>query len=630
MMRFLKASAVLFLLGFLFVSCAKDNNSTPNQPGYKLIEYGEISENTQKPSFINIMFQVTDMQGNGVSSLSTEDFEVLENGDPVSPTESAMQIRKQGSIPYTLKTVLLIDNSFSVGDKLPEIKNAAKSLVLNKLDNQEIAVFVFSENPVLLQDFTDNTPDLVQTIEDIELGNPTTNLYGSIAEAVSMWEDYYQNDDIQQGFLVTFTDGSDTQGSSTLQEALQARGQKNAYMVGLGDEIEPDVLKQLGNAGFYSIDNVSELAEKFEEIQNDMAEFANSFYWMNYMTPKRGDNDHTLKLYIENNANTGEDSYIEGTFNSKGFTSVNQGLYVNTTETNPYGIDQIDMAAGDTTTLDAITYLGSNAPEYSWQTSDNTVIKLTETYDPGNYNIKAFAAGQQGQSAEVTVNDYANGMEKTITINIVESSGTTEGLVAHYNFTEGSMEDAWGSFDANNYGATPTEDINGNAEEAMYFEPNAYISTSQSPVSTGPKTITFRMKSEEHDRRQILVANSLDSESSDDGFLIAKKADNTLEFFIGNGQEEGHYLSASTSFTLGDNNWHTVTMVYDGNKLKGYIDNTLRTSASSVTGSETAPTLGMQMGGPFQPVNTFFKGKLDEVKLFERALSEQEITELYE
>ena len=629
MMRFLKVSAVLLLLSFLIVSCAKDKDNTPNQPGYKLIEYGEISENTQKPCFINIMFQVTDMQGNGVSSLTTDDFEVLENGETVSPTESAMQIRKQDVIPYTLKTVLLIDNSYSVEGKLSEIKDAAKSLVLNKEDKQEIAIMVFSENPVLIQEFTSNTSDLVQTIEDIDLGNPTTNLYGSIAEAVSMWEDYYRNNDIQQGFLVTFTDGSDTQGTSTLQEALQARGQKKAYMVGLGDAIEPDILEQLGNAGFYSIENVSELAEKFEEIQDDMVEFANSFYWMKYTTPKRGDYDHTLRLYIKNNANTGEDSYIEGTFNSKGFTSVDQGLYVNASETNPYGVDQIDMAAGDTITLEAITYLGSNAPNYSWETSDNTVVELTETYDPGNYNIQAIAAGEQGQSTEVTVNDYANGMEKIITINIVESSGTTEGLVAHYDFAGGSMEDAWGNFDASNHGAVPTEDINGNMQEAMYFEPNAYISTSQTPVTDGPKTITFRIKTEEDDRRQILVANSLDSESSDDGFLIAKKADNTMEFFIGNGQEEGHYLSASTSFNL-DNAWHTITMVYDGNELKGYVDTQLRTSTSSENGSESSPTLGLQMGGPFQPVNTFFKGTLDEVKLYERALSKQEITELYE
>lgn len=630
MIRIRKALTFITIIGFLFSSCAKDNNDTPNRPGYKIVEYGEVSQNTQKPCFINIMFQVTDMQGNGVSSLTTEDFEVLENGEPVSPTESAMQIRKQGVIPYTLKTVLLIDNSYSVGDRLSEIKNAARSLVLKKLENQEIAIFVFSENPVLITDFTTNTSELVQAIDNIELGYASTNLYGSIAEAVAMWDDYYNTDGIQQGFLVAFTDGSDTQGTSTLEEALAARGTKKTYMVGLGDEIEPNVLEQLGNAGSYSINNVSELADKFEEIQDDMAEFASSFYWMNYMTPKRGDNEHTLRLSIENNSNTGKDSYLEGTFNSKGFTSVTQGVFVNSTETNPYGVDEVDMGSGDTVTLEASTYLGMNPPDYNWETSDNAKIELTQTNDPGNYNIKAIARGTQGESAEVSVSDLANGMQKTITVNIVESSGTTEGLVAYYDFAGGSVEDKWGSFDGTNHGATPTTDVNGTSQSAMYFEPNAYISTSNSPVSTGNKTISFRVKFEENDRRQILVANSLDSESSDDGFLIAKTEHNTLEFFVGNGSESGHYLATTTSFTVEDNNWHTVSLVLNGTELKGYVDNTLRTSISTANGSESTPTTGLQMGGPFQPVNTFFNGKLDEIKIFERALSQQELGELYE
>mgnify|MGYP006279311521 CR=1 FL=1 len=629
MNRIVKALTIIPVLLMLLASCAKDNNDTPNQPGYKITEYGDISQNVQKPCFINIMFQVTDMQGNGVANLTTEDFEVLENGAPVSPTESAMQIRKQGVIPYTLKTVLLIDNSTSVGDKLSEIKNAAKQLVLNKLQSQEVAVFVFSESPVMLQDFTSNTTELVNTIDDIELGYPTTDLYGSIVEAVSMWEDFYNTDQIQQGFLVTFTDGRDTQGSTALSDALEARGQKKVYMVGLGDEIEPDVLDQLGNAGSYSINNVSELADKFEQIQNEMAEFANSFYWMNYMTPKRGDNEHTLRLYIKDNSNTGKDSYVEGSFNSKGFSSVNQGLYVNTTETNPYGIDKLDVGVDDTAVLEASTYLGTNAPNYTWTSSDNTIVKLAETTDPGNYNQRVIGIGEQGENATITVSDIANGMEKTITVNIVESTGTTEGLVAYYNFTQGSTEDAWGNFDGSNQGAEPAPDDEGNEDNAMYFDNQDYISTSQSPVATGSKTVAFKIKPAEEGRRQILATNALDSESSDDGFLIAMTADNTVEAFIGNGSGAGHFIAATSTMPLQAGQWYDVAMVFDGSsRLKVYIDGQQVTSSSTTTGSESAPTLGLQIGGPFQPVNTFFNGTMDEVKLFDRMLAQEEIGEL--
>ncbi len=628
MIKHLNAFLIMVVGILLISSCAKDKNDTPNLPGYKIIEYGNISENTEKPSFINIMFQVTDMQGNGVSTLTTNDFAVLENESPVSPTESAMQIRKQDVVPYSLKTVLLIDNSYSVGDKLSEIKNAAKSLVLSKLPNQEFAIFVFSENPVLLQDFTSDIQTLTSTIDDIDLGFATTNLYGSIVESVNMWEDFYETDQIQQGFLIGFTDGSDTQASSTLEEALAARGQKRVYMVGLGSEIEPSVLEDLGNAGSYSIDNVSELADKFAEIQEDMAGFANSFYWMNYMTPKRGDNEHTLKLYIKDNSNTGEDSYIEDTFNSAGFYSVEQGLYINASESNPYGVAQLEMGEGDTLMLEAVTYLGQNPPSYSWSVDDNTVVSIHETDDPGNYNVEIVADGAAGDQTQVTVSDLSNGLQSSVTINIVESTGTTQGLVAYYDFTDGSTNDDWGTHDGNNNGAEPTTDSQGNADDALAFEGFDYVSVQPSPLNTGAKTVSLFVKFAENDRRQVLLTNTADSQTGDNGFQVVKTASNTLQFMVGNGSSSGYFISAQTSLGITDSEWHHVAMTFTGNSLKGYIDGVQRCSSSSTSGSEGSSSLALRFGGPHEPINTFLNGSLDEIKLFDRALSASEVEEL--
>jgi VWFA-related protein len=464
-------------------SCARDNNDPINEPGYKIVQYGDISENTQKPCFVNIMFQVTDMQNHGVSTLTTNDFEVLENGQPVSPTESAMQIRKQDVIPYSLKTVLLIDNSTSIEGDLTAIKNAARSLVLSKLPNQEFAIFVFSENPELLINFTTDTEALIDAIESIEPGFASTNLYGSVIEAVGMWEDFYEIDQIQQGFLITFTDGSDTQASSTLSETLLARGSKRVFMVGLGQEIDPATLEELGNAGYYTLEDVSELEAQFEEIQTRMAEFANSFYWLNYMTPKRGDNDHTLKLSIINNSNSGSDSYIEGTFNSAGFYSVQQGLYINASEENPYGISSLDMAAGDTARLEAITYLGSQAPNYDWVSSNIDTLEIVDTDEPGTYFVKVIAKGLPGQSAMITLRDLANGLTTNLSVHIIESNGTTEGLVSYYPFTEGDVVDNWGHADGVNFGATAAADVTGTANNALYFNGDAYVQVSPTPLT---------------------------------------------------------------------------------------------------------------------------------------------------
>ncbi len=613
---------------FMLSSCAKDKNDTPNLPGYKIIEYGEVSQNVQEPCFINIMFQVTDMQGDGVSTLSTSDFEVLENDQPVSPTESAMQIRKQDVVPYSLKTVLLIDNSFSVGDNLEEIKSAAKDLVLSKLPNQQFAIFVFSENPDLIQGFTDNTQELTGAIDEISLGTASTNLYGSVIEAINEWEDFYETDQIQQGFLVGFTDGSDTQASSTLEEALVARGDKKVFMVGMGDEIEPDVLEDIGNTGYYPIDDVTELTDRFEEIQDEMAGFANSFYWMNYMTPKRGNNDHNLQLSIKDNSNTGDDSYIEGTFNSAGFYSVDLGVFVNASESNPYGVEEINLAEGDTVTLDAITYLGQSAPSYNWSVDDENVADFMQTSDPGSYSVRLLAKGSNGSQTVVQVDDLANSLQKSLTVNIVESSGTTDGLVAWYGFSQGSVEDNWGNFDGNNYGATPAADFEGNQDEALEFYDYAYVAFQPSPLGKGNKTVSFMYRPNETGRRQVILTNTPGGQASDYGFQIIQTASNNLFFSIGNGSDEGYYLSAQTSLQMTGSDWHHVAMVFNENELKGYVDGELSCSTANPQGNEAAPSAELRLGGPLEPLDTFLTGIVDEVRLYDKALSEAELQDL--
>ena len=70
-------------------------------------------------------------------------------------------------------------------------------------------------------------------------------------------------------------------GGHTLQEAVNAlRTRDRVYTVGLGSEIEPDVLAQLGTAGFFSIDEAGQLEQRFSDIQADIVATANSFYWL--------------------------------------------------------------------------------------------------------------------------------------------------------------------------------------------------------------------------------------------------------------------------------------------------------------------------------------------------------------
>ena len=374
---------------------------------------------TELPSFVNIMFQVLDSADQGVPFLKTDHFEVRENGQPVSPTESAMNIRKRDVIPYSLKTVLMLDTSTSVKNQLEDIKNAAITLVQNMTEQQKIALYEFSDKPVLLQDFTDDVGILTRAIQGIRLGFATTNLYGSIIEGVSgstRWEDIYTVNEVQQGFMIILTDGSDTQGSRTLDEALRARRNKNIYTIGLGDEIEPDVLRRLGNAGFFELADVNDLADQFIQIQNEIALFADSFYQLNYMSPKRGDINHTLILEVKENQNY---STVRGEFNSECFFSIRDPVVVvNPSCSNNRGIEELRIPEGDAVQLQAATYLGTQSPQYSWTSSDNHIVVVVQDADDPAMALAA-AVGDGGQTATITVFDHANGLSRQVKVEVL-------------------------------------------------------------------------------------------------------------------------------------------------------------------------------------------------------------------
>jgi len=76
---------------------------------------------------------------------------------------------------------------------------------------------------------------------------------------------------------------------------------------------------------------------------------------------------------------------------------------------------------------------------------------------------------------------------------------------------------------------------------------------------------------------------------------------------------------------LNDGNWHFVAMTYDGSNLKAYIDGQ-QTSNQSVSGALT--TGGSTNIGVYD--STYYtNGSIDEVRIYDRALTESEIQLLY-
>jgi hypothetical protein len=77
-----------------------------------------------------------------------------------------------------------------------------------------------------------------------------------------------------------------------------------------------------------------------------------------------------------------------------------------------------------------------------------------------------------------------------------------------------------------------------------------------------------------------------------------------------------------------DGKWHLATCVRSGPTLKIYVDAVLKGSSTPGSSTFTSNT-SFQMGGQAASVNRRFRGLLDDVRIYNRALSAAEVKQLY-
>lgn len=82
-----------------------------------------------------------------------------------------------------------------------------------------------------------------------------------------------------------------------------------------------------------------------------------------------------------------------------------------------------------------------------------------------------------------------------------------------------------------------------------------------------------------------------------------------------------------------DDTWHHVSLVHEGTNIKMYIDGVLDNSTSNITSGAFTSQEPIYLGKYHRPWNgqelNFYEGSMDEVLIWERALSDAEITDLY-
>ena len=199
-----------------------------------------------------------------------------------------------------------------------------------------------------------------------------------------------------------------------------------------------------------------------------------------------------------------------------------------------------------------------------------------------------------------------------------------DGLVAYYPFNGNANDESGNGNHGTVYGATLTTDRFGNVSNAYSFNGvNTYIDMGVLNINL-PVTVSLWFNSSSINALYDTLLGWNDPE--DTGIQIMGNGDGKMRFRIGSNMED--VISQST--IDGDGIWHLVTITRENDVMKAYVDGVLEVTSNPSSLIVNAHKL--YFGKSFQPdnFNEYFNGKIDDVRIYNRALSEVEIQELYQ
>jgi hypothetical protein len=211
------------------------------------------------------------------------------------------------------------------------------------------------------------------------------------------------------------------------------------------------------------------------------------------------------------------------------------------------------------------------------------------------------------------------------------------GLVAYFPLN-GNANDATGNgHNGTVIGATLTEDRFGHANAAYSFDGDDYIKASATNLPTGERTTSLWFKANTVTTRPILLGYGGKSCPGYSWWMNVNHG-GTAAFFLGIHCTESKYLQ-SRYLQVPTDRWVSFIATTDSTGCKIYIDgkkessNALFINDTEVTDKDLS--IGVGVGGdglaPFTDGNVgYFSGVIDEVRIYDRSLSAEEVRSLYD
>ncbi|MCG8581281.1 MAG: T9SS type A sorting domain-containing protein [Bacteroidales bacterium] len=198
-----------------------------------------------------------------------------------------------------------------------------------------------------------------------------------------------------------------------------------------------------------------------------------------------------------------------------------------------------------------------------------------------------------------------------------------DNLIAHYPFNGNANDESGYDNHGTVLGATLVSDRKGNVESAYLFDGNDQIDIAHSDVQNmdGALSISCWIKPADVSSTSMILGKS--NYYSTTNYLLRLKPDGFMQW-------EYQTYAENNSQQVLPGNWYHVVVTADapGSAQKVYINNQL-TSATNPGGATYGQTNSILTIGYAAYGGEFFNGIIDDVQIYNKALSSTEVSELY-
>ncbi len=223
--------------------------------------------------------------------------------------------------------------------------------------------------------------------------------------------------------------------------------------------------------------------------------------------------------------------------------------------------------------------------------------------------------------------------ETKINITLNSNSDLNDGLVGHWTFDGPDLLQNVADTSGNGNtgylaGFTSTTTVMGKVGQALEFDGvDDYMITKSLMSSASTETLSFWVYAKDSG----VIVSELGQQKINSGYHYIKVGLNQ------NNELKGNIWNCNNGLVFGTINlniWYHVTLIYDGNAEFAYLDGSLKNSVScsrSPTGTQylAFAATDTQTAGGFND-SGYFTGSIDDVRLYNRALSADEVSRLYD